>query len=224
MIAPSLPLAIVSDFDGTIITTDVGDVLCMRRAPEAYREFDRDWRGGRISLVEGQRRIWPKVRVTREEFLAFVDEIARFRDGFERFRAAAAARGIPFVIASNGFSNYIERILARPEAGAAPKAVYANRLDFEGDRIVAAFPFLERYGCGACAICKGRIVDDLKAQGFRVAFMGDGGSDRCAAGHADELFAVAGASFERYLRERAIAHRAFEGFDEVGEALGILSV
>lgn len=213
------PLAIVSDFDGTIVTRDIGDALCMTRIPEVYKEFDAAWKSGKITLVEGQQWIWPRLRMREAGFLAAVDEVARFRDGFERFFARAGELRLPFAIASNGFANYIERTLSR--AGLAVETTYANRLSFDGDAIATHFPFRERFGCASCGVCKGRIVDDLKAKGFRVAFMGDGGSDRCAAGRADHLFAVAGESFERWLKEKGERYTPFASFDEVGSALGM---
>jgi 2-hydroxy-3-keto-5-methylthiopentenyl-1-phosphate phosphatase len=189
----------------------------MVRIPDVYREFDAKWRSGAMTLVEGQRWIWPRLRMREAEFLAAVDEVARFREGFERFFAAAARRAVPFSIASNGFLNYIERTLAN--AGIAVETRYGNRLAFVEDRIEPTFPFLEKYGCGSCGVCKGKVVDELKARGFRVVFLGDGGSDKHAAGHADELFAVRGESFARWLAEKHVPHREFSTWDEVSEAL-----
>src|SRR5579859_7096419 len=111
--SPRKRLAIVSDFDGTIVTRDIGDALCMTRIPKEYQEFDAQWRTGKWTLVEGQKWIWPRLRMREEEFLAAVDEVIEFRHGFERFLARARERGTPFAIASNGFANYIERTLAR---------------------------------------------------------------------------------------------------------------
>lgn len=221
--APSggAPLAIVCDFDGTIVTRDLGDEICRRRAPaDRWAEFERDWLGGRLTLAEAQRRLWPLVRVTRDEFFAIVDEVACLRDGAERFLAAARACGAPLVVASSGFRDYIERVLGAVEAGNGLR-IYANGLEFDGDRIRPTFPWIERYRCPTCDLCKGAIVDELRAAGHRVAFLGDGRSDRCAAPRADRVFAVAGSSLARWLRERGIEHVAFSSFDEVREALGL---
>ncbi len=218
MPAPLAPLAIVCDFDGTIITADVGDELCRRRLPDHFPDWERRLAAGEFPLVEGQRRIWPRLRITEAEFAAFVAEIARFRDGFRAFRGAAREAGVPFVVASNGFSNYIERVLVPPDA---PDALYANRLAFAAGGVEPDFPHLGRLGCASCGVCKGKVVAALKAEGRRVAFLGDGTSDRCAAGEADLLFAVRGAGFERWLRARGTPHRAFETFGEVAGALGL---
>jgi 2-hydroxy-3-keto-5-methylthiopentenyl-1-phosphate phosphatase len=208
----------VSDFDGTITTVDVGDEICRRGAPEAFAEFARRWDAGEFTLLEGQAWVWPRVPLTRPELLARVDEVARFRPGFEAFFEAAARRAVPFSVASNGFADYIDHVFARIPAP-APR-VFANRFEFlpEGG-LRAVFPFVERYGCGACGVCKANIIKELKASGHRVAFIGDGSSDRHAAGHADHTFAVRGGSFERHLREVGAPFEPFEHFDKVRRAL-----
>jgi len=223
MPATARPLAVVSDFDGTIVDADIGDALCQAHCPEAYAAFDRDWRGGKVSLLEGQRRIWPALGLTRARFDEAVDALLRFREGFIDFHAALRSRGIPFVIASNGFTEYIGRALARlPGRGeAAARDVFANRLAFDGDRVTPEFPCVARFGCGACGVCKGKVIEAMQAEGYDVAFVGDGGSDRCAAGRGARLFAVRGQTFEAHLRSLGEAHTPFETFDEVGRALGL---
>jgi len=57
------------------------------------------------------------------------------------------------------------------------------------------------------------VVRELQAAGHRVAVIGDGSADRCAAEAADAVFARR--SLVRYCRERGIPFRPFESFDEV---------
>jgi 2-hydroxy-3-keto-5-methylthiopentenyl-1-phosphate phosphatase len=71
--------------------------------------------------------------------------------------------------------------------------------------------------CGGCGFCKGKVVRELQAAGRRVALVGDGSADRCAAEAADLVFARR--SLARFCEERAIRHLRFETFDEVLGAL-----
>jgi 2-hydroxy-3-keto-5-methylthiopentenyl-1-phosphate phosphatase len=161
------------------------------------------------------------VKIGRDEFHAIIDEHARLREGFERFLGATAARGVPFFVASSGFEDYIDRVLGGLAAARSIRRIFANRLDFGGDGLAPVFPHARRYACGSCDLCKGKIVDELKAEGFRVAFVGDGLSDRCGSSRADEVFAVAGSSLERWLGERSLPYRAFRTFDDVAAALDL---
>jgi 2-hydroxy-3-keto-5-methylthiopentenyl-1-phosphate phosphatase len=68
-------------------------------------------------------------------------------------------------------------------------------------------------GCGRCGFCKGTVVDELRARGFRVVVCGDGTADRCAAQRADLVFARG--RLPRYCDEMGVPWRPFETFDEV---------
>ncbi len=224
MTGAAAPLALVLDFDGTIVDRDIGDEIADRFGPPDWREIDRRCAAGELALADMQRLVWPRVRGSPEEILAFVDEVARFRPGFEALVAAAAARAAPIVVASGGFDFYIERVLARLGPLRAALDVVSNRARFlDGGRIHVEFPH-ERAAAAArcalrCAVCKGAAVDRLRAGGARrTIFCGDGGADACGAGRADVVFAVAGSRLARHCEARGIAHRTFASFDEVARA------
>ncbi len=229
MTAENARAAVICDFDGTATTLDIGDEICRRFADPSWEDWDRRLQAGELTLPEAQERMWPLVRAARAEVLAYVRAIARLRPGFERFvREVSARRGARFVIASGGLAFYIEEVLGPLRAAGLDIEVLANegrfveadgaRGDSGGGRIEISFPHRARLGCTAgygCAVCKGRVVDELRAASLRTTFIGDGRSDRCAAGRADALFAVEGSSLARWCAERAIPHRTFTSFDEV---------
>jgi 2,3-diketo-5-methylthio-1-phosphopentane phosphatase len=214
----ALAPAVVLDFDGTICERDIGDEIADRFGPPGWRDLDRRVAAGEMTLLDMQRRVWPQVRGAREEVLAFVDEVARFRPGFEALVGVAAARGAPLVVASGGFDFYIERVLARLGPLRAAIEVVSNRAVFGRGGIEVDFPHRGR-GCGRCAVCKGAVVEGFRAAGRRTIFCGDGGSDGCAAGRADLLFAVEGSPLARQCEARGVPHRTFASFEEVAREI-----
>ena len=53
--------------------------------------------------------------------------------------------------------------------------------------------------------------------GSEVVYVGDGYSDRCAAEHADRVFARRGLA--RWLDERGVAYEPFEDFVQIARSL-----
>lgn len=203
---------LVLDFDGTVTTTDVGDDLCDRFAPPAWREIDERWVRGEISLPEAQRQMWGMARASRAQALDGARAVGRLREGLDALLDGARAGGIEVWLASGGFDFYIEALLgARLDRFAR---VLCNRVRFDGDRLHAEFPH-EALACGRCAVCKGRVCDLAREGGARVLFAGDGHSDRCVLGRADVVAAVRGSHLARFARERGVELPAFDRLDEL---------
>jgi 2-hydroxy-3-keto-5-methylthiopentenyl-1-phosphate phosphatase len=211
------PEALVLDFDGTITLVDAGDLVCDRFAPPGWRALDRRWQRGELSLAAMQQAVWPQVRGTQAEILAFVRERASFRPGLDALLAAARARAIAVTIASGGFDFYIRVLLGER---LRDLALYCNRGLFSGDGIRIEHSHLGTLSCERCAVCKGRVIERLRKGGAAsVTFAGDGHSDRCAAPAADARWAVRGSPFERACRELGLACRSFEDLSQIAENL-----
>jgi 2-hydroxy-3-keto-5-methylthiopentenyl-1-phosphate phosphatase len=207
------PRALVLDFDGTLTSDDVGDALCDRFAPPAWRAIDDRWVRHELSLPEAQRAMWALVRATRGQAIEFLRDRITMRPGLGALVDAAAARAIPVWLASGGFDFYIEALLGDLRARFA--CAFYNTARFDGDRVAIAFPHAP-LACGRCAVCKGRVCDLARADGAEeVLFVGDGHSDRCVVGHADGLAAVRGSTLARHLDERGVAYRPFDRLDEL---------
>lgn len=205
------PPVLICDFDGTLTTLDVGDELCEHFADPEWREIDAQWLRGEISLPEAQKRMWSLVRATPEELVGRALEVGELRPGAEALFEAAAKGRIELVIASGGFDLYIDALLGERRTHVSAK--YHNRLVPRQGGFEPVFA--EGLGCARCAVCKRRVVEARGGSGRRLAFCGDGSSDRCAAGVAPELFAVTGGMLERHCAAEGIAHTAFEDFDQV---------
>ena len=204
------------DFDGTVTQKDIGDEICDRFAPPAWREIDAAWLRHEISLPDAQRRMWALARAERPEALAYAREIGHLRPGLDPLLDAARRGGAELWLASGGFDFYIEALLGpRLEAFARR---YFNTTRFVDGRIEVEFPHAG-LACGRCAVCKGKVCDAARATGRPVVFIGDGASDRCAIGRADHIFAVEGSLLHRACDERGVACTPFSGFDEITSRL-----
>ena len=214
------PMPIVSDFDYTLTTIDVGDALCDRFAPPEWHAIDDRWLRGEVSLPAAQREVWALLRATPAAVREFVTTAARLRPGVPDFLRACHARGVPFYVGSGGFDFYLEPLLAPYRATLA--GVHCSRGVFHGDRI--ALEFATGLECPTCAVCKGRLCDQARAAhpGERLVFLGDGASDRCAVGHADLVLAVRGSLLAA--RCAAAGTQPFAVFDDFFDVLRLLGL
>lgn len=208
---------VVLDFDGTVTHKDIGDEICDRFAPPAWREIDAAWVRNEISLPDAQRKMWALARAERSEALAYAQQIGHLRPGLDALIDAAVAAGAELWLASGGFDFYIEALLGARLTRFA--RTYFNGTRFVDGRIEVEFPHA-RLACGRCAVCKGKVCDEARADGRRVFFIGDGASDRCAIGRADRLFAVRGSLLHRACDERGVPCVPFERLDELTAQLG----
>jgi 2,3-diketo-5-methylthio-1-phosphopentane phosphatase len=207
-----MPLVVVLDFDGTVTQKDIGDEICDRFAPPEWRDIDAQWVRNEVSLPEAQRRMWAMARASREEAVAYAREVGHERAGLDALLDRMQAAGATAWLASGGFDFYIEAIL-----GARLRRferTFFNATRFEEGRIEVAFPH-SAIACSRCAVCKGNVCDLARSTGARVIFVGDGSSDRCVAGRADEIWAVEGSLLARHLDGEQIRYRAFRSLDEV---------
>jgi 2-hydroxy-3-keto-5-methylthiopentenyl-1-phosphate phosphatase len=186
-LAPGLPpIAILVDYDGTIALTDVSDTVMAEHVSHAdWERIAAIYDAGRM----GSRRLmgWEikLIRATEAELLATA--AAQPHDpGFAPFARRATAAGIPVEVVSDGFGFFIGPALAR--LGLADLPIVTARTTFEGRRGSIEWPN-GHHSCRVCGTCKRQRVLDHQAAGRAVVFIGDGESDRYAAGYADVIFA-----------------------------------
>lgn len=207
-----MSLVVVLDFDGTVTQKDIGDEICDRFAPPEWRDIDDAWVRHEISLPEAQRRMWGLARAGRDEAIAFACSIGHERPGLDALLARVKQKGGSAWLASGGFDFYIEAILG-PRL-ARFERVFFNTTRFIDGRIEVDFPHAA-IACEKCAVCKGNVCDLARSTGARVIFVGDGSSDRCVAGRADEIWAVEGSLLARHLDGHGVSYHPFRTLDEV---------
>ena len=198
---PALPL--VLDWDGTVTEVDTlhlvleqfGDITAYRRAEEAL--------GRSLTLHEVIALEFETVRAPLEEVVEWVLEHGRIRPGFHELAAARA-----FIVLSSGFHELIEPVLAREGVSVD---VRANRVEPRADGWRVRFR--DDAACSAC----GEACKRASLPPGPLVYVGDGYSDRCAALHADRVFARDGLA--RYLDERGVAYESFGDLHDVAQAL-----
>jgi 2-hydroxy-3-keto-5-methylthiopentenyl-1-phosphate phosphatase len=209
-LAPAAPpLAILVDYDGTISLTDVTEQILAQHVAGVWEEAEASYDAGRM----GSRRL-----MTWEVSLidADPDEMRRTAaeqphdPGFVPFVRRAQGAGIPVEIVSDGYGFFIEPALER--LGAPELPVVTARTTFIGRRATIEFPNAHP-ACFVCGTCKRQRVLAHRAAGRQVVYIGDGESDRYAAGYSDVVFAKR--SLERICLEAGWAYRRWTAFNEI---------
>jgi 2,3-diketo-5-methylthio-1-phosphopentane phosphatase len=183
--AGAVPLAILVDYDGTIALTDVSDTVMAEHTNVAWEEMAARYDEGRVGsrgLMEFEMSL---IRADGADLLATA--ASQPHDlGFVPFVRRAQAAGIVVEVVSDGFGFFIAPALER--LGLPELPVVTARTTFAGGRASITFPN-GHPRCFVCGTCKRQRVLAHQAAGRAVVFVGDGESDRYAAGYADVVFA-----------------------------------
>ena len=179
------PLALLIDYDGTISLTDVTDEVMAMHVPGLWEEAAALYDAGRM----GSRRLmaWEMDLVEADPQALLATAAVQPHDpGFVPLVRLAQSAGIPIEVVSDGFGFFIRPALQALGVGELP--VVTARTVFTGHRARLEFPN-GHPTCLICGTCKRQRVLAHRAAGRRVVFIGDGESDRYAAGYADVVFA-----------------------------------
>ena len=179
------PLAILVDYDGTIALTDVSDSVMAEHVPAIWESEAAAYDAG----LMGSRRLMEievgLVDAPAEAVLATA--AAQPHDpGFVPFVRRARAAGVVVEVVSDGFGFFIRPALDALGVGELP--VITARTTFQGRRASITFPN-GHASCLVCGTCKRNRVLAHQVAGRAVVFIGDGESDRYAAGYSDLVWA-----------------------------------
>jgi 2-hydroxy-3-keto-5-methylthiopentenyl-1-phosphate phosphatase len=203
------PIAILVDYDGTVSLTDVTDQVMAAHVPGVWEEVTARYDAGLI----GSRRLmaWEMSLVDADPAALLATAAEQPHDpGFVPFVRRAQSAGIPVEVVSDGFGFFIEPALAR--LGVPELPVVTARTEFVDRRATLTFPN-GHPACLVCGTCKRQRVLAWRATGRRVVFIGDGESDRYAAGYSDIVFAKR--SLERICLEAGWPYRRWTAFSEL---------
>ena len=179
------PFALLIDYDGTIALTDVADTVMAEYVTGEWEDEAARYDAG---LIGSRRLMSREMELLRAEPEAlFATAAGQPHDPtFVPFVERARALGIPVEVVSDGFGFYIEPALAALGVGWIP-AVSARTTFADGG---ATIDYPNGHPtCFVCGTCKRNRVLAHQAAGRQVVFIGDGESDRYAAGYADVVFA-----------------------------------
>ncbi|MBI3749098.1 MAG: HAD-IB family phosphatase [Chloroflexi bacterium] len=179
------PLAILVDYDGTIALADVSDTVMAEHVPQIWESEAAAYDAG----LMGSRRLMEIEMglVNAPGEALFATAAAQPHDpGFVAFVRRAQAAGVVVEVVSDGFGFFIRPALEALGVGELP--VVTARTTFSGRRASIAFPN-GHPACFVCGTCKRNRVLAHQAAGRTVVFIGDGESDRYAAGYSDIVWA-----------------------------------
>jgi 2-hydroxy-3-keto-5-methylthiopentenyl-1-phosphate phosphatase len=213
-VAPLLPgdppLAILVDYDGTIALSDVSDTVMAEHVPAIWESEAAAYEAGMM----GSRRLMEiemaLVDAPGEALLATA--AGQPHDpAFVPFVRNAQAAGVVVEVVSDGFGFFIQPALEALGVGELP--VITARTTLQGRRATIAFPN-GHPTCHVCGTCKRNRVLAHQAAGRAVVFIGDGESDRYAAGYSDLVWAKR--SLVRICLEAGWEFRRWSEFGEIG--------
>jgi len=174
------------DFDNTITLYDVLDDIVRRfSVNKEWQALEKAWREGRIGSREcigGQLQL---IRVTKKELERYISRV-KIDPHFHQLFAMLKREGIGPVILSDSFSFIIKSVLSNN--GINGVKVYANKLRFDGNRLIPSFPYQDKL-CNRCAHCKKKNLLKTNVKDKIIIYIGDGLSDVCPAECSDLVFA-----------------------------------
>ena len=203
------PLSILVDYDGTISLTDVSEELLAQYVEGVWEEAEASYDAG----LMGSRRLmsWEVSLIDADPASLHRTAAAQPHDpGFVAFIRSAQAASIPIEVVSDGYGFFIRTALEALGVGELP--VVTARTVFTGRRASIEFPN-GHPTCLVCGTCKRQRVLAHRAAGRRVVYIGDGESDRYAAGYSDIVFAKR--SLERICLEAGWPYRRWTAFSEI---------
>jgi 2-hydroxy-3-keto-5-methylthiopentenyl-1-phosphate phosphatase len=185
LVPGAAPLAILLDYDGTVAQTDVGDTVMAEHVNADWEPIAAAYDEGRIGSRRAMEAELALLRATEADLMATASHQPH-DPGLAPLVRRAKEVGIPVEIVSDGFAFYIPAALA--SLGLVELPIIAASTTFAGDRARIDFPN-GHPTCFVCGTCKRQRVLAHQAAGRAVVFVGDGESDRYAAGYADVVFA-----------------------------------
>ena len=199
--------AIITDFDGTITTRDIGNALCTHFGTMQPGKEIKDYDTKEDPAIWFNKFFSP-IKVNQEEFESIILSYAVVKKGFDKLVLFVKEHKIPFEIVSGGLDIYIKPILKKHNL--PPLPIYCVRGTLGPKGIKVAFP---DYPEIALDDFKAQRVKYYKNKGYTTVFLGDGLVDLEAAKQADILFATG------YLAELCkrynIVYREFEDFTKL---------
>ncbi len=203
---------IISDFDGTICTVDMGNKVLSRFTDKSWEAIDREYIKGSIGSRAAYSRIAPLMAGTSKSMHAYVSRHARIDPFFAGFYHLAKKKELDVKIVSDGLDFYIRAVMKKHRLGEIE--FFSNTVAFgEDDSLKFEFPEANAL-CGRCGTCKNKILNDHRLMYEKIIYIGDGHSDICPSRSADLVFAK-GVLLKKCEEEGTTPYRPFRNFSEI---------
>jgi len=201
------PIAVFSDFDGTIAHPDTINLLAETHGGlEFRRDISQKITSGKISLREGIAAEVASIQGSLPEVLDFLRQQVKIDKSFPIFANWCHQQGVPLTILSAGIKDVIEQLLAPYELDHIQ--LLANPLEIIDNRWTLNFLDNTPWGHDKAA-----SLVQAKSQGYVTAFLGDGLSDTRAADQANLVFARG--KLAQICQDKQMPFIPFDDFSEV---------
>jgi len=183
-----MQIVICCDFDGTITLIDAGKALLSNLTDKDWHFYDNLVIEGTMGTREALVNQWGMIEKTSmEEINKIIDKI-EIDPAFIKFYNWIRENKLKFVIISDGFKSFINRILRNHEIQIGEEDIKSNDMELVGGKIKLKFLTPEcDHNCGNC---KYSHVKKFKDKGDKIIYIGDGLSDIFPARElADLIFA-----------------------------------
>ena len=215
MSSQSKKILIITDFDGTVCTVDLGNQIINKFATRSLGDIERAYVKGKIGSRIAYERIARRIKGSRRNMLEHILAIEKLDPYFPEFCSLSKAKGIDIKIVSDGLDFYIEAILNKYNL--TGMEYYSNLAVFGADSSFSIeFPGVNDF-CGRCGTCKSRILNSYRLIYDKIIYIGDGYSDFCPSRYADIVFAKK-ILFQRCEQEGTPCVQ-FEDFSEINKYL-----
>lgn len=221
------PIAIFSDFDGTIFLQDTGHILfdnhgCGKETREILDEMIST---GEKTFRGASEEMWGSLHVTLEDGFKTLKKHLVLDSGFKKFFDYTMTHSIPFNVISAGLKPLLRHVLdeVMGEDLSARIGIVSNNAEIseDGSKWTPMWRHTSELGHD-----KALSIQDYKASVVGeqplIVFIGDGVSDLAAAGQADILFARRGLKLEQYCVKNKIPYIAYDSFEDVRKQLTVL--
>lgn len=177
--------AVVTDFDGTVTSFDIGDHVALKFRLASRAEVLASYNEG-ASVSQWMKNVYARKGVPGpRRIAAFVRKEAAPRAGFLALASYCRRNRIPLEIASGGLDVYIKPLLSFWGLTRQVK-LNCGRAVFKKSAYSVSYPFSDSHTLDRH---KQSRVKRLQKMGYKVVFCGDGTSDYSAAASADYVYA-----------------------------------
>jgi len=177
------------DFDGTVTIGDVSFMLLDAFASGDWRQWDRKYDAGEISVGRFNTEVFSMVTADEPTMLDYIKGRVVIRPGFEEFVALCRRRDFRLVIVSNGLEFYIKQVLE--DIGLPDLEIHAAKTHLHPDGL--RVEYIGADGTATDIGPKGAFARLFLADSYRVVYIGDGRSDFEPARQCHMIFAAADA-------------------------------
>ncbi len=210
------------DFDGTVTTTDVTDVLLEELALPQWKVIEEQWVNGKIDDCQCMSEQIALIQGDWKRITGVLDQI-KIDPYFKDFVAQCRSHNVPLHIGSNGIDRVLKYILDREHIQV--DGIWSYHLIESNNGWALKFPKDKERGICQIAhsiACKCTLLEPAKVSkitdknAYKIV-IGDSKSDFCWSNKADFVFAKK--KLAQYCGARDIDYLSFDNFLDINSIL-----